>query len=144
MRAHMTDVFSKQERSAIMRAVLSRDTVPEMTVRRALHRLGYRYRLHVSSLPGVPDLVFPSRGKVIFVHGCFWHRHRCGNGRSMPASNAAYWKEKFARNKARDRKNRSRLLQSGWQVLVLWECEIKRMPSILERLTAFLDASRDE
>jgi DNA mismatch endonuclease (patch repair protein) len=128
----MADVFTPQQRSAVMRAVRGADTKPEMIVRRLVHALGYRYRLHVRALPGAPDLVFPSRKKVIFVHGCFWHRHRCEAGRSMPASKVEYWQAKFAANERRDRRHRRQLQTLGWRVLVLWECQIA--PRKLERL----------
>lgn len=138
----MSDVFTPQKRSEIMRAVRSTDTKPEMIVRRLVHRLGFRYRLHVHRLPGVPDLVFPSRRKVIFVHGCYWHRHSCREGRSMPASRAAYWRSKFARNQIRDRHSQRALRQSGWRVMVIWECQLqpKKMPTLVARLKRFLDS----
>jgi len=128
----MADVFTPQQRSAVMRAVRGADTKPEMIVRRLVHALGYRYRLHVRALPGAPDLVFAGRKKVIFVHGCFWHRHRCEAGRSMPASKVEYWQAKFAANERRDRRHRRQLQALGWKVLVLWECQIG--PRKLERL----------
>jgi DNA mismatch endonuclease (patch repair protein) len=134
----MADMFSRRKRSEIMRAIRNRDTKPEMVVRKLIWRLGYRYRLHVRSLPSCPDLVFPSRRSVIFVHGCFWHRHACANGRSMPTSRGAYWKDKFDRNRSRDQKNRRKLSRMGWQVLVVWECQTRK-PALLEsRLKAFL------
>jgi DNA mismatch endonuclease, patch repair protein len=130
----------RHERSRIMAAVKSQDTKPEMAVRRMVHALGFRYRLHVRALPGSPDMVFPSRRKVIFVHGCFWHRHRCEGGRSMPASNVSYWTAKFERNRLRDRRNRRLLWKLGWKVLVLWECQIGRKERLLSRIVAFLEA----
>ncbi|MDP6443228.1 MAG: DNA mismatch endonuclease Vsr, partial [Pirellulaceae bacterium] len=99
----MTDVFSTEKRSQVMRAVSSKDTGPEWAVRRLAHSLGYRYRLHVEDLPGKPDLVFPSRDKVIFVHGCFWHQHRCKRGNRIPKTRTDYWVAKLQRNKQRDR-----------------------------------------
>jgi len=135
----MPDQFTREKRSEIMRAVRGADTAPEMIVRRLVHALGYRYRLHVRSLPGAPDLVFPGRGKVIFVHGCFWHRHRCRNGRSMPASRVAYWRAKFDRNKKRDQANRRRLKRSGWRVLVIWECQLRDIETVEQRIVDFLD-----
>jgi len=108
-----------------MSAVKSEDTEPEMIVRRLVHRMGYRYRLHDKKLPGKPDLVFRSRQKVIFVHGCFWHRHSCKGGQSSPATNAEYWQAKFQRNKIRDRKARRELRRDGWSVLIVWECQTK-------------------
>ncbi|MDZ4780314.1 MAG: DNA mismatch endonuclease Vsr [Planctomycetia bacterium] len=136
----MADVFSKAERSRIMAAVKSRDTTPEMIVRRLVHSLGGRYRLHAAQLPGCPDLVLPARRKIIFVHGCFWHRHCCAAGRSMPASRADYWATKFARNVARDRRSRRALRRLRWNVLVVWECQTRvgRMGALKARLERFL------
>src|SRR5438552_14047694 len=107
-----------EQRSRIMRAVKGRDTAPEMTVRRIVHSMGYRYRLHRKDLPGKPDLVFGPRQRVIFVHGCFWHQHHgCRAGR-VPGSNLGYWGPKLLRNKERDQVTRSALEAAGWQVLV--------------------------
>lgn len=141
----MVDVFNKRKRSQVMRAIRCADTAPEMRLRSALHRLGYRYKLHDSRLPGKPDLVFPSRRKVIFVHGCFWHRHRCSRGQSMPQTRQAFWKRKFESNIARDRKVRIRLRRLKWQSRVVWECELTatRFDSLLMRLVRFLDAEDD-
>ncbi|MCG3179163.1 MAG: Very short patch repair protein [Phycisphaerae bacterium] len=130
----MADVFTPEERSAIMRAVRSTDTKPEMIVRRLVHSMGYRYRLHVKSLPGCPDLVFPKYRAVIFVHGCYWHRHNCREGRSMPASNTDYWQVKFARNRRRDACVRRNLRRLGWKVLVLWECQTRNAATLKERI----------
>ena len=123
-----------------MRAVKGADTKPEMIVRRMVHALGYRYRLHVRSLPGAPDLVFPRLKKVIFVHGCFWHRHRCQAGQSMPASKVEYWEAKFAANRRRDQRHRRQLRSLGWQVLVIWECQlrVKARERLAEKIQAFL------
>ena len=136
----MTDVFTRRKRSEIMRAVKGKDTVPEIRVRRLVHSLGYRYRLHVRELPGVPDLVFPRWRKVIFVHGCFWHRHRCSEGRSTPSSNSEYWQKKFIANKRRDAVHRRRLRNLGWEVLVIWECETKghKVAQLQDRIIEFL------
>ena len=115
-----------------MRAVRSKDTAPELAVRRLAHALGYRFRLHRRDLPGSPDLVFPGRRKVIFVHGCFWHRHGlggtggCPRGRSTPATRRDFWEAKFARNVARDRRARRLLNADGWGVMVVWECRTRR------------------
>jgi DNA mismatch endonuclease, patch repair protein len=135
----MPDTFSRSQRSKIMAAVKGKDTVPEMVVRKLVWRLGYRYRLHVRSLPGCPDLVFPSRRRVIFVHGCFWHRHSCSGGRSMPASRVAYWSAKFKRNKSRDIKNRRELVRLGWSVLTIWECEIRQPELVQLQIQAFFE-----
>jgi DNA mismatch endonuclease, patch repair protein len=136
------DPFSPIERSRVMRAVKSGDTTPELVVRRLVHSLGYRYRLHRRDLPGQPDLVFPRLGKVIQVHGCFWHRHACDAGQSTPASRQEYWNAKFARNVVRDRSNLRKLRRLGWSVLVIWECQTRRnKPAALKsRLERFLDA----
>lgn len=123
-----------------MRAVKSGDTTPELIVRRLVHGLGYRYRLHAGDLPGKPDLVLPRHGKAIFVHGCFWHRHRCSAGQSTPASRVNYWQAKFERNVARDRANLRKLRREGWSVLVVWECQTKvaRLQALERRLLRFL------
>ncbi|MCY2929077.1 MAG: DNA mismatch endonuclease Vsr [Planctomycetota bacterium] len=134
----MGDTFTKAERSRIMAAVKSQDTTPEMVVRRLVHGLGFRYRLHDGTLPGRPDLVLPSRRKIIFIHGCFWHRHRCEAGRSMPASRVDYWRAKFARNQTRDRKVRRQLAKSGWRVLVIWECQTRNLDRLRTKVKSFL------
>jgi DNA mismatch endonuclease (patch repair protein) len=127
------------DRSAIMRAVTSQDTKPEMAIRRLIHRLGYRYRLHRADLPGKPDLVFPIRRKVIFVHGCWWHGHDCKRGAREPKTNTAYWRAKIGRNVTRDRTNRAALKSIGWRVCVIWECEIKDLASMETRIRTFLN-----
>jgi DNA mismatch endonuclease (patch repair protein) len=134
------DKISPEERSAVMRRVRDRDTNPEMVVRQMVHSMGYRYRLHSRKLPGCPDLVFPSRKKLIFVHGCFWHRHEgCGRCR-MPSSRQDYWIAKLEGNKKRDLNNQKQLLASGWSVLVIWECEIKDRERLSNRIREFLGA----
>lgn len=120
----MADFLSKIERSARMAAIKSKDTSPELTLRRILHRLGLRFRLHKSGLPGKPDLVFPRYKTVVFVHGCFWHRHDNCRVASTPKSNSGFWLEKFERNKARDARVQTQLRELGWRVLVVWECEL--------------------
>ena len=120
-----TDVFTKEKRSEVMRAVKGRDTKPEIALRKKLFALGYRYRLNVKTLPGKPDIVFPKHKTVIFVHGCFWHGHDCKRGSRAPKQNAEYWREKIARNKARDKKNAADLEKLGWRVVTVWECELK-------------------
>lgn len=130
----MTDLFTVAQRSRVMRAVRSRDTSPELTVRRIVSSLGYRYRLHGRNVPGSPDLVFAGRRKVIFVHGCFWHRHQCPRGRSTPAANKKFWLAKFARNRARDAEVRKLLRRQGWRALIVWECRLK--PKELDRVAA--------
>ena len=134
------DRISAEERSRIMRSIRSKDMKPEMAVRHLVHSMGYRYRLHRHDLPGRPDLVFPSRRKVIFVHGCFWHQHPGCRLTHVPRSNLDYWKPKLMRTKRRDKKNRAALRASGWDVLVLWECEIMATPRIPQRIRTFLDS----
>lgn len=135
----MPDTFSPAEHSAIMAAVKSKNTTPEMVVRRLVHGLGYRYRLHVASLPGAPDLVFPRLRKIIIVNGCFWHMHSCGRCR-IPASRRKYWVAKLQRNAQRDKRTRRALRRLGWQVLVVWECQTgnNRRKSLSDRLESFL------
>jgi len=121
-----------------MRAVRGKNTTPELTVRKMVHRLGYRYRLHQEDLPGRPDLVFRSRRKVIFVHGCFWHGHTgCPRAR-RPLSNEEFWREKLDRNIARDSAQVAALSEAGWASLVIWECEIRKPAGLPQRITAFL------
>ncbi|MCH9035328.1 MAG: DNA mismatch endonuclease Vsr [Planctomycetes bacterium] len=138
----MTDQFSTEERSRIMRAIRGKDTKPEQVVRSLVHRLGFRYRLHVRELPGCPDLVFPTRRKVIFVHGCFWHRHRCRKGRSTPKTRARFWKEKLDSNKDRDAKHLRKLRRLRWSVLTIWECQTvsKKTDGLGQRICRFLDS----
>ena len=119
-----------------MRAVKGRDTEIEMTVRRLAHSLGFRYRLHRRDLPGTPDLVFPARRAVVFVHGCFWHQHHCPRGSRIPKTRRDYWEPKLRRNHDRDRRNQRLLRGSGWRVLVVWECQTtddRRLTTILQR-----------
>ena len=117
----MADTMDRVTRSRIMARIRARHTRPEVTFRRALHRLGLRYRTHDHTLPGKPDLVFPRWKAVVFVHGCFWHRHGC---RPIPADNRPYWVKKFAGNLKRDRRNIQALIQAGWKVAVVWECMV--------------------
>jgi len=126
------------QNSAIMRGVRHKDTRPEWTVRRVVHGLGYRYRLHGAKLPGKPDLVFANRRSVIFVHGCFWHAHGCGSDRP-PRTRVEFWSEKLAANRRRDEANRRRLESLGWRVLVVWECELADTEALQSRLIRFLD-----
>ena len=121
-----------------MRAVKGRDTAPELFVRRIVHQMGFRFRLHRKDLPGKPDLVFPRLKKVIFVHGCFWHGHRCKRGNRVPVSNREYWKAKIARNKQRDRKNAAELKAAGWAVLIVWECQLSRQDEVRAQFLQFI------
>lgn len=132
------DKSAAAKRSEIMRAVRSKDTGPEMTVRKMVHSLGFRYRLHVSDLPGKPDLVFPSRKKVIFVHGCFWHGDTCKRGKRIPKENRDYWVQKIQRNVERDMKNQNLLKELGWDFLVIWEHELKDIEALKQKVINFL------
>jgi DNA mismatch endonuclease (patch repair protein) len=122
-----------------MKSVRSRDTKPEMAIRRLIYSLGYRYRLHRNDLPGNPDIVFPGKKKVIFIHGCFWHGHHCARGRRRPKTNSEYWNKKLDRNIERDEKNQKLLCKDGWKVLVLWECQVKDLQKTKKQITRFLD-----
>lgn len=122
-----------------MRAVKSRNTSPEIALRRLLHAAGYRFRLHRKDLPGSPDIVLPGRKSVIFVHGCFWHGHSCARGARHPKTNADYWRTKIARNAARDNETQRELRAAGWRVAVVWECELKNREGVISRLRAFLE-----
>lgn len=134
----MVDNFPPEIRSRIMRAIKGKDTSPEMTVRRIVHGMGKRYRLHRKDLPGKPDLTFAGLRKVIFVHGCFWHGHDCKHGTRQPKDNADYWGKKIRRNKERDRESQTALKSMGWDVMVIWECQLKDLEALKERLSGFL------
>lgn len=135
----MVDTLTMAERSRVMGRVRSRDTKPEMIVRRLTHGMGYRYRLHDKKLPGCPDLVFRRRRKVIFVHGCFWHRHRnCALAR-LPKSRRDFWTPKLNANRKRDERNLRELAKAGWSALVLWECEIGDADALARRIRDFLE-----
>ena len=127
------------ERSRIMRAVKSRDTGPEKTVRRIVAALGYRYRLNRADLPGKPDLTIAARRCALFVHGCFWHGHRCRRGARMPRTNSEYWSLKIARNRARDITARRRLKKLGWRVMVVWECQLRSEAKSVGLISRFLE-----
>ena len=136
------DSVSPSRRSENMARIRSKDTKPEMLIRRMLHRLGYRYALHRRDLPGAPDLVFPTRRKIIFVHGCFWHQHEgCIDGR-VPKSREDYWKPKLLRNVVRDRRNTCKLRRRGWKVMKVWECDTADTRGLLTRLVRFLGPPR--
>jgi DNA mismatch endonuclease, patch repair protein len=127
-----------EARSRIMRAVKSRDTVPEMIVRRLAHRLGYRFRVCRKDLPGCPDIVFPRLRKVVFVHGCFWHGHDCARGARIPKGNRTYWLQKVAGNRARDQKNLEKLKLADWKTLVVWECMTRNERDLNGQVKKFL------
>ena len=135
------DTLTPAERSERMSRVRSKDTKPEMQVRSLVHRMGFRYRLHDRNLPGNPDLVFPSRCKIIFVHGCFWHRHgsRCEYTR-WPKSKLDFWKPKLEQNHERDKVVRRELRKLGWRVLVVWECQLKNIDVLATQVRAFLES----
>jgi DNA mismatch endonuclease (patch repair protein) len=125
-------------RSEQMRLIRSKDTKPELAVRRALFALGFRYRLHYKKLPGRPDLAFPGKKKAIFIHGCFWHRHPgCGKSRT-PKSHLDYWIPKFESNVLRDERNQKELLEAGWKFLVVWECELHNLDETIKKISRFL------
>ena len=136
----MTDVFSPEKRSAVMRRVKGRDTAPEIAVRRILRAAGIGYRLGGSGLAGKPDIVMKGRRTVIFVHGCFWHGHDCARGSRKPKANADYWTAKLARNVARDQDIVARLTEDGWRVLTVWECRLKA-PDAAAKLLAGVQAA---
>jgi len=133
------DNLLPNQRSKQMSLIRSKDTKPELLVRRLVHGLGYRYRLHRADLPGTPDLVFPSKKKVIFVHGCFWHGHACRFGRRLPKSRLEYWTQKIQGNSARDKAMLRRLRGMGWKILVLWGCQLQESQRLATRVTRFLD-----
>jgi DNA mismatch endonuclease (patch repair protein) len=138
----MTDTISVSERSHVMALVRAKHTRPEMQVRRLIYGAGYRYRLHEAQLPGKPDLVFAGRRKVIFVNGCFWHRHEgCALAR-IPKSHREFWVAKLEGNRARDLVNYRELRAMGWKVMVVWECELRNLDEVLRRVTRFLAGPR--
>jgi DNA mismatch endonuclease (patch repair protein) len=134
----VVDVLSPAQRRTNMQRIRSKNTKPELHVRRLVHALGYRYRLHGGHLPGRPDLVFAGRRKVIFVHGCYWHVHSCRFGRVTPATNAEFWREKRLGNRQRDKRNERALRALGWRLLVVWECELAH-EALPRRIAHFLE-----
>ena len=142
----MADRIAPQVRSRIMAAIKSGDTKPELLLRKALFARGYRYRIHIKSLIGAPDIVLPKWGAVIFVHGCFWHAHSCGSVR-LPKSNCAFWKRKLTRNVERDQAARDELLKQGWRVLIVWDCAFRgkkpqQVDALADRVEAWLMGGR--
>lgn len=129
-----------------MQANKSKNSNPEMTVRRLVHGMGYRYRLHRNDLPGKPDIVFPSRHKILFIHGCFWHQHEAAGcrGSRIPKTRVAYWQPKLMRNRERDEHTIIELNRSGWDVLVIWECWLNDLARTANVLSAFLDGVVDD
>jgi len=138
----IVDIVDKAKRSEVMRSVKSRDTKPELLVRRMLHKAGFRYRLHAKNLPGKPDIVFPSKHKAILVHGCFWHQHRGCHLADRPTSNTEYWNPKLDGNMARDARNLEALRKSGWEVLIIWDCQTRDKDALLKGLVKFLRKPR--
>jgi DNA mismatch endonuclease (patch repair protein) len=128
------DIISKEKRSWNMSRIRSKDTKPEMIVRSLLHRMGYRFRLHVKDLPGKPDIVLPKYKTVIFVHGCFWHQHKNCKYAYKPQSRINFWEEKLSSNADRDKKIHSELKTLGWNVIVIWECELSKQDSFVNKL----------
>lgn len=131
------DVLTPADRGARMALIRSKDSKFELRIRSELHKRGYRYRKHDPKLPGKPDLVFPSRRKVIFLHGCFWHGHRCRLGRH-PKSNTSYWAPKIAGNRERDRRHVTELKRLGWVPLIVWECELTNFDNLIGRIESFI------
>ena len=134
----MTDHISKAQRSANMRAVRSRNTEPEVRVRKVVRSLGYRFRLHRRDLPGKPDIAFTDLHKAVYVHGCFWHQHSGCRRATMPQTNRAFWRKKLKRNAVRDSKQLAAIRKRGWRALVVWECETKDEKRLVARLKRFL------
>lgn len=128
------DTFSKKQRSECMSKIRSRNTQPELAVRKVLTGLGFRYRLHRNDLPGKPDIVIPKLKKIIFINGCFWHQHKDCKRSSMPKSNKDYWKPKLERNIEKQKDNIKLLKKDGWSIIVLWECEIQNIQKLREKL----------
>lgn len=136
------DTLSRAERSHRMSLVRSKNTKPELVVRRVVSRLGYHYRLHQKKLPGNPDMVFSHLRRVIFVHGCFWHRHAACKGDRTPKSRLDFWVNKLQKNRERDLRNLRKLNRIGWRYIVVWECQIKNLDKLARRIERFLGATR--
>jgi DNA mismatch endonuclease (patch repair protein) len=134
----MADSLTKSQRQICMSHNKSKGTSPELFIRKIISSLGYRCSLHRKNLPGCPDIIFPKRKKVIFINGCFWHRHSCKKGRSMPATRKKFWQQKFDETIKRDKKNKRELKKLGWKVLVIWECQIKKPEKLISKISKFL------
>ncbi len=137
----MTDVLTPEQRARCMSAIRGKNTRPELLVRALLRSAGYRFSLNAAKLPGKPDIVFRTRQKVMFVHGCFWHRHTCLSGQSMPATRARFWEQKFEENQKRDTLQIATLRRAGWSVLVVWQCQLKaaKVARTMARIVRFLN-----
>lgn len=134
----MADIMTSEQRSERMRKIRSHDTKPEIVIRKLIHHMGYRYRIHVKDLPGTPDIVFSSRRKIIFVHGCFWHMHEACRDGKIPGSRKEYWEPKLFRTRARDEKHQVELANSGWATLIIWECELSDLTRVELKIKDFL------
>lgn len=139
----MTDVFSKQKRSIIMSKISGKDTKPEIIIRKALFAKGLRYRINYKNLPGKPDVVLPRYKTIIFIHGCFWHSHPGCKDAHLPKSNIEFWEKKISSNVERDKRNVKDLIDLGWNVIIVWECEIKKknMENLLNRIVDSLKSN---
>lgn len=135
----MADQFTSEQRSAVMRRVRSVNTCPELLVQQVVHRLGFRFGLHAQNLPGKPDLILKRQKKVVFVHGCYWHQHKC-DAAKRPATNQRYWNRKLDNNVQRDKRNIYLLRRQGWRVLTVWECELRNTERVERRLFRFLNS----
>lgn len=135
----MTDIVSPAKRSQMMAGIRRSDTKPEMIVRKALHAMGYRYRLHDQKLPGRPDIVLPKYGAVIQVNGCFWHGHSCKYGSVVPKTRTEFWRAKISENIARDRATGKKLKALGWRVIIVWECSLKEASTITKEIDRIAD-----
>jgi DNA mismatch endonuclease (patch repair protein) len=140
----MADIWTKAKRSEVMGKIRSKDTKPEIAVRKLLHGMGYRFTVNGPknrSLPGRPDIVLPKHKTVVFVHGCFWHRHKGCKVASNPKTNKKFWREKFARNVARDRENLRELRRLGWRTIIVWECEVGKTEKVCKKLKRRIDSA---
>ena len=137
----VADIFSKKRRSEIMSGIKGSDTEPEIVVRRLLHSMGYRFRLHGKALPGKPDIVLSRHRKAIFVHGCFWHGHPGCKRAKLPGSNRDFWQAKIQGNSERDKRNQDKLDALGWKVFVLWSCEVRKLDILRKHLKGFMDGA---
>lgn len=133
------DTISPARRSAIMSKIRAKNTQPELTVRQIAHKLGFRFRLHKTDLPGKPDITFPKLKKIILVHGCYWHRHSGCKKSYIPKSNIDFWQKKFFTNMVRDQETVKKLESAGWEVLIIWECETKNLENLSTTIKSFLD-----